>query len=203
MLAISASECLPWVQQLLHPSYYFIFSKFSWIFSKTTRAAGLPSWKRWGLARKQTEQRFAIIIKKIPLTARGNRPFLIIQRSEGLPTSDAAQVRHRYVFCVLLYPFWMRVVYKAPSVGMQVTEDCWGGSGLKRAWGSSLPWGSRAMFGGSAPWLRLLCVQHAQLTPYSFSLMSPSEPNFFLWGHHTVKWGSLPSILCCGHICFR
>lgn len=44
-----------------------------------------------------------------------NRPFLIIQRSEGLPTSDAAQVRHWYVFCVLLYPFWMRVLCKAPA----------------------------------------------------------------------------------------
>lgn len=35
MLVISrASECLSWVQPLLHPSYYFISSKFSLIFEK-------------------------------------------------------------------------------------------------------------------------------------------------------------------------
>lgn len=82
---------------------------------KNNQGSWAPRLKEVRLGQKATEQRFAIIIKKIPLTARRNRPFLIIQRSEGLPTSDAAQVRHWYVFCVLLYPFWMRILYKALS----------------------------------------------------------------------------------------
>lgn len=101
---------------------------------KNNQGSWAPSLKEVRLGQKATEQRVAIIIKKkIPLTARRNRPFLIIQRSEGLPTSDAAQVRHWYVFCVLLYPFWKRVLYKAQPGPTCGDTSHWGLFGWKRS----------------------------------------------------------------------
>lgn len=61
---------------------------------KNNQGSWAPGLKEKRLGQKETEQRFAIIIKKFLSQLDENRPFLIIQRSEGLPTSDAAQVRH-------------------------------------------------------------------------------------------------------------
>lgn len=65
----------------------FHFLRILLDFSKTARATGLLTWKKWGLAKKKLSKGF-LFIKNSTLRTRWKSLFLIIQRAERLPTSD-------------------------------------------------------------------------------------------------------------------
>lgn len=152
-----------------------ISSKFSLIFAKAARAAGLPAWKKRGLARKKSSKNSQWSLKNSSLSETKEAMFNYSARI--LPELGADVC---FVGKVSFEPFW----WESPSQSFPwncKSPKALCRTGLTGAWGSSLCWGSREMFGCSASWLRPqrpLCTLPSWLLKTSSLISSVLQRSF-------------------------